>query len=248
MADRHFACTACGKCCTGRLALTIHDALAHADLFPLAVAFSPVAAGAKAFAATQRLGVTVALGRKKELAVRVTPVAFIPPAMACPALGGDGLCTIHATKPLRCRAMPFLAWRDETDQDHLLVPRPGWACDVSAAAPLVYEGKRIAQREDFEAELAAIQADGPVLRRYAEQMLPITPGLLDGLIKLAGKPAGGDMVLGFATLLKRLPEVDKQAVAAAQAPVLAAWAERTQGDDRARFQMFAAEMGRMISV
>jgi Fe-S-cluster containining protein len=243
--DRHFACTACGKCCSGRLALTIADAIAHAGLFPLAVAFSPVRPGARAFAATKRLGVTLALGGRKELAVRVTPIAFIPPSMPCPALGDDGLCTIHATKPLRCRAMPFFAWRDEADQDQLLVPRPGWACDVSAAAPLVYEDKHIVTRDDFAAELAAIEADGPALRRYAEQVLPMTPGLPDGLIKLSAKPAGGDMVLGFSTLLKRLPGADKTAVAAQQAPVLTAWAERTGGEDRARFTAFAAEMGRL---
>ena len=245
--DRHFRCTACGKCCTGRLALTVADALAHAGLFPLAVAWSPVRPGARAFEATRRLGVTLPLGGRKGLAVRVTPVAFIPPSMSCPALGADGLCGIQETKPLRCRAMPFFAWRDEADQEALLLPRPGWQCDVSAAAPLVYAGRHVLDRADFDAEHAAIQAEAPILRRYAEQVLPLTPGLADGLLKLAARPAGGDMVLGFATLLKRLPGVDKAAVAAMQAPVLSDWADRAaDAEDRRRLAAFAAETGRMV--
>ena len=39
--ERRFACTACGKCCFGLLPLTIGDALAHADKFPLVVICHP---------------------------------------------------------------------------------------------------------------------------------------------------------------------------------------------------------------
>jgi Fe-S-cluster containining protein len=229
------------------LALTIADALAHADLFPLAVSFSPVRQGAKAHDATRRLGVVLPLGGRKGLAVRVTPVALIPPDAACPALGADGLCTIHETKPLRCKAMPFFAWRDESDQDQLLVPRPGWQCDVSEAAPLVYQDRKILDRSGFDAELAAIKADQPVLERYAQTILPLTPGLGDGLLKLAAKPAGGDMILGFATLLKRLTGVDKSMVAVRQAKVLGNWECRTSGADHERMVALRSEITRVIN-
>lgn len=50
----------------------------------------------------------------------------------------DDLCGIHAGKPSRCRTMPFFPYTDENDQAANLIPRPGWACDTSNAAPVVY--------------------------------------------------------------------------------------------------------------
>lgn len=238
---RHFACTACGKCCHGVLPLTVTEALAYAGLFPLAVMLVPIRAKAKSFAQAQKLGVML----DRKTALRVMPVAYLPKDAACPALAEDGLCGIHATKPLRCRAMPFFAWRDEADQSDLLNPRPGWTCDVSAQAPAVYDGGRILDRDAYDAERHALQDQAPVLRAYAERLLPMAPGLAQTLSGLAAKPMGGEVYLGFSTLLRRLGEVDKAAVARAQLPVLAQWAERGDAAYQRNVAGFSAEMARL---
>ena len=238
---RHFACTACGKCCHGVLPLTVAEAVEHAGRFPLAVLFVPVRAKSRAFAAAQRLGVML----DRKTALRVMPVAYLPKDAACPALAGDGLCSIHAGKPVRCRAMPFFAWRDEADQAELLSPRPGWACDVSAAAPVVYDGGRILDRDGFAAEKAAQAAQAPLLRAYAERLLSMAAGLGHDLAAIAAKPMGGEVAVGFSTLLRRLPELDKAAIARAQLPVLAAWGGRGDAANCRSRDGFRAEMERL---
>ncbi|MGE5503216.1 MAG: YkgJ family cysteine cluster protein, partial [Actinomycetota bacterium] len=171
MTARRFACTACGRCCYGWLPLTVDDALAHAHRFPLAMVWTPVRQGHKAFALTARLGTTIRLPGRREAAVRIIPVAYLPPSQACPELAADGRCAIHADKPLRCRTMPFFPYAEEADQAEMLMPRKGWACDVSEAAPVVYRGKEIVERGDWEAERTALKQAVPVLRRYGEALL-----------------------------------------------------------------------------
>lgn len=239
---RHFACTACGKCCHGVLPLTITEALAHAGRFPLAVAFTPVRAKTKAHGLAAGLG----LALDKKTALRIMPVAYLPTDQACPALSEEGLCSIHDNKPLRCRAMPFFAWRDEADQADLLVPRPGWACDVSAAAPLVYEDGTILARSAFDAERAALIEQAPVLQAYGQKLLPMAVGLAQTLTALAAKPKGGTVYVGFSTLLRRLSGIDKALVAQAQIPLLAAWAGRGDAAYGRNITGFRAEMERLI--
>jgi Fe-S-cluster containining protein len=240
---RRFACTACGKCCHGALPLTIDEALAQAGRFPLAVSWVPVRKGHKAFDITARLGTLFRLRDKRDAAVRVMPVAHLPPALACPALAVDGLCSIHATKPLRCRAMPFFAARDEADQTELLVPRAGWACDTSEAAPVVYGDKDILDRADFDAERGALLAQAPVIKAYADKLMATAPGLAEGLGKVVA--TGGEVAVGFASLLRALPGVDLGAIARAQIPVLADFASRTEGAWRARYQEWLRDMERL---
>lgn len=245
--ERRFACTACGKCCFGWLPLTLTDALAHAGLFPLGLMWNPVRQGHKAFALTARLGTTIRLKDRRELAVRITPTAYIPPGLPCPALGADTLCTIQAIKPSRCRTMPFFPYREERDQADLLVPRKGWACDVSATAPVVYRDKAIVEREDFDRERRDLLAQAPVLKAYADALVPTVPGLLNGLIQAAAKPIGGDVLLSFATLLPRLAGVDAAEVARRQLPVLADFAERTAdlADYPQRYGEWSRDMARL---
>lgn len=243
--ERRFACTACGKCCHGALPLTIDEAVAHAGRFPLAVAWQPVRKGHKAFDVAARLGTVLRLRDKREVAVRVMPVAHLPPDAACPALGDDGRCTIHAAKPLRCRAMPFFAARDEADQADLLIPRPGWACDTSEAAPVVYRDKTILDRADFDGERRALLAQAVVIKAYADKLAATTPGLLEGLGRAVLKPVGGEVVVGFASLLRTLPEVDRGAVARAQLPVLAEFADKAEGDWQARYRDWMRDMERL---
>jgi Fe-S-cluster containining protein len=225
--EKHFLCTACGKCCRGWVPLTIDDALRHAHRFPLAMVWTPVRPGAKSYAWLSRLCVTIELRPKKPVAVRIAPTAYIPPSVECPALAPDGLCLIHEDKPARCRAMPFSPYHDESDQDGLLVPKPGWACDTSPAAPIVYRDGRILARDDYERELKAIRDDAPTLRSYAEWMYANMPTVAERLARMAAKPAGGHVVLDFTTLLARLPKVDIVDFAARQLPVLEDFMSRT---------------------
>jgi len=249
--DRHFACTACGKCCEGWLPLTIHDALAHAERFPLFLLWSPVRPGGKSYDLTARLGISIPLKNRKQAALRVTPFSYVPPGVACPALGEDGLCGVHDTKPQRCRTMPFSGAKAENDQDDLLIPKAGWACDTSSAAPLVYRDHSIVERADFRAEREQIEADANVLRPFAGLMLDSLPTLRAELQKVAQSPRGGHVITNFSTLLSRLAAVDVLDVAAKQAPVLEAFAAHTQGKakhagEHERYSACAAEWRRML--
>ncbi|MEO5336832.1 MAG: YkgJ family cysteine cluster protein [Magnetospirillum sp. WYHS-4] len=248
MAERHFTCTACGKCCYGWLPLTLDEALVHAGRFPLVLVWTPLRQGARAFSLTARLGTTVRLGKRKEFAVGVVPTSYIPPALACPALTTDGLCAIQDVKPTRCRTMPFSAYREEADQRDLLVPRPGWDCDVSAAAPVAYRDKEIVSRQDFDRERKALLDQAPILRRYADWLLAASPPLMENLLKMAAKPAGGHVIVNFATLLPHLPKVDMGDFTAKQAPLMVEFAARTAGiaaltDYHRRYRECAAELG-----
>ena len=225
--ERHFQCTACGKCCFGWLPLTVEDAVTHAGRFPLAVVWTPVKPASKAFDITARLGITVRTRDKKQLAVRIVPTGYIPPSMPCPALSSDNLCGIHADKPSRCRTMPFFPYREESDQADLLVPRAGWDCDTSPNAPVVYRDKAVVDRQDFEREQEELRSQTPILRAYGEWLMGSVPGMIDNLTRAAMKPGGGHVAVSFASLLRRLENVDKSAIAEAQLPLLADYLART---------------------
>lgn len=227
--DRHFDCTACGRCCYGWLPLTVTDALAHAGRFPLAVVWTPVKQGSKAFDMTARLGLALRLHDRRRLAVRIAPTAYLPPSFPCPALTPENLCAIHAEKPLRCRTMPFFPYREESDQADLLIPRPGWSCDTSPAARAVYRDRTVLEREDFDRERTVLLQQAPILRAYAEWIMKIVPGMEANLTRAAQKPGGGHVIVGFASLLRRLNDIDRSAVALAQRPLLAAFAEKVAG-------------------
>jgi Fe-S-cluster containining protein len=228
--ERRFSCTACGKCCHGVVPLTIDDALAHADKFPLVVIWTPVRQAARSFRVTAAQGITIQLRKRRLAAVRISPTAYIPPTLPCPELTEEGLCGIHAAKPQRCRTMPFSAYRDEKDQDDLMIPRSGWVCDISDQAPLVYRDKTIIDRDDFEVEREQLVGDAAILKPYAEWLLDSAPSLRMELHKVAMKPAGGQVLVAFSTLIPRLPKVDIYAFAEKQFPVMKAFAETTAGD------------------
>lgn len=228
--ERRFACTSCGKCCHGLLPLTIDDALTHADKFPLVVVWMPVRQGGRSFGVTADIGITIQLKKRKQAAVQVGPMAYIPPSFSCPELTSEGLCGIHAQKPQRCRTMPLSAYRDEVDQDDLLVPRSGWLCDTSNDAPVVYRDKSIIERGDFVAERKQLIREAAILKPYAELLLDSVPSLRMELHKVAMKPRGGQVIVAFSTLIPRLPKADIYAFAEKQLPVMKTFAERTKGN------------------
>ncbi|MEI6559445.1 MAG: YkgJ family cysteine cluster protein [Rhodospirillaceae bacterium] len=227
MIEHRFACIACGQCCFGRVPLTLDDAFSHAGLFPLAMVWTPVRPGSRSFDLTAQLGATVTLRNRKRVAVLIAPTAYHPPAFSCPALAADNLCAIHADKPLRCRTMPFFPYREERDQVDMLVPRKGWVCDVTAAAPVVYRERAIVDRAAFDRERAALLADAPALRAYLEGMVKREPALLDHLARAAMNPAAGHLILNFSSFLRIHRNHDLVAFAKRQHPVLAEFERRT---------------------
>ena len=225
--ERHFHCTACGRCCTGSLPLTLVDAYANAARFPLAMVWTPLRQQSKAFDLITRIGATLKLGGRKQLAVLIAPTAYLPNAFSCPALGADGRCGIHADKPLRCRSMPFYPYREEGDQADLLAPRKGWECDTSAAAPVVYRQGKIVMRGDFERERDVLLREAPLMRTYAEYMFKYQPQLADTLAAAAQTAQGGNVVTSVSSFLTATRQRDVAGFAASQCAVLNDFAART---------------------
>jgi Fe-S-cluster containining protein len=249
--ERSFKCTACGKCCFGWLPLTLKDALTHANKFPLAVIWTPVKQASKSFNITARQGLAVMTRDKKRLAVRISPTSYLPPSMPCPALASSNLCHIHAEKPSRCRTMPFFPYRDESDQTEMLIPRPGWDCDTSSSAPVVYRDKKLVLRGDFDQEQADLLEQTPVLRAYGEWVLKNAANMLDNLGRAAMKPGGGHVAVSFASLLRRLEGVDKEAIAKEQIAVLAEFINKTtnqaaMAEYRRNYEDWSWEMERLV--
>ncbi|PWC91111.1 YkgJ family cysteine cluster protein [Azospirillum sp. TSO5] len=232
--EPHFSCTACGKCCHGWLPLTLNDAVAHAGRFPLAMVWTPVRSNARSYDLTTRLGSTVRLPNRKTVAVLIVPTAYMPTSYPCPELREDGLCGIHEDKPSRCRTMPFYPYREEKDQADLLIPRKGWQCDVSEAAPVVYRDHAIVDRGDFDRERGDLRDQAPVIQRYADYVLKYMPWIVDELAKLAAKPTGGNLVTSLSSFLIATRRSDAAEIAAAQVPLFQAMAERTKGDPALR--------------
>lgn len=104
--------------------------------------------------------------------------------------------------------MPFFPYVKEAEQAAQLVPRKGWECDGTQAAPVVFRDRNVVGPADFQAERQQLLSQTPILRAYAEAQLAAVPGLLDKLGLVAARPLGGDVLLGLATLLTHWPDVD----------------------------------------
>jgi Fe-S-cluster containining protein len=224
--ERHFGCTACGKCCYGWLPLTLNDAFEHAGRFPLALVWRAVPQSTKSYNLAARLGVELKTGKRTRIAALIAPTAWIPPSFPCPELSAEGRCNIHDNKPQRCRTMPFYPYREEADQADMLVPRKGWECDTSVEAPLVYRDKAIVERADFDRERKALLDQAPVMQRYAEYMLKYSPWIADNLAAVAARP-DGSVVTSLSSFLTATRQPDAAQLASQQLPVLRVFAEKT---------------------
>lgn len=225
--ERRFHCTACGKCCSGSLPLTLADAFAHAGRFPLAMVWTPLRQQSNAYDLISRIGAVVRLGGRKQIAVLIAPTAYMPDSFVCPALNAEGRCAIHAGKPLRCRTMPFYPYREERDQADLLTPRKGWDCDTSATAPVVYRDRKIVFRDDFALERQELLQQAPMMRTYADYMLKYMPQLADSLARAAMQGASGNVVTSLSSFLTATRQLDIPGLAARQLSVFNDFAART---------------------
>ncbi len=119
-------------------------------------------------------------------------------------------------------------YREENDQADLLVPKPGWLCDTTVAAPVVYRDRKVVLREDFDRERRALRDQAATLRAYADALVT-NPDVAAAVEKAARKPRGGWVVLNFSAILPRLEQVDAAAFSRSQLPVLTEFADRTAG-------------------
>ncbi|MGV8900493.1 MAG: YkgJ family cysteine cluster protein [Burkholderiaceae bacterium] len=226
---RHFACTACGKCCFGQLPLSLTDAFKHAERFPLALIWTPLRQGSKDYPLVSHLGVTVKISGRKEIAALIVPTAYIPPSFPCPALRGDNLCGIHEEKPSRCKSMPFYPYREEQYQAELLTPRKGWACDISAAAPVVFQDKKIIMGKKFDQERLELEEQIPTIRKFAEYVFKYTPMMVDTLTRESNKATPGQIITSLSTFLTATRNPNKKIIARQQLTILQEFAEKAAG-------------------
>ena len=202
------------------------------DTFPLAMMITPVKPGTRGQSVLERIGASVVLPPKKKMLLLVSPVSFVPPSMPCPQLTSDNLCGIHATKPIRCRTMPFYAYKDEDHQTDMLQPRASWLCDTSDAAPVVYRDHRLVDRADFETERSVLMDQASAIRRYADLLLKHSPAMMARVAKASQTTPTGRVVASFVSYLRYDRELDLAAFARAQDPLLRDWATKTSGNPR----------------
>lgn len=233
MSERRFACTACGLCCSGLVPLTVREAIDMADRFPIAMMMTPVKPGTRGQAVTERIGATVVLPPKKRMHLLVTPVSFIPSLMPCPQLTAENLCGVHATKPIRCRTMPFYAYKDEDHQLDMLQPRSGWLCDTSDSAPVVYRDHKIVDRGDFDAERGALTDQAISIRRYMDLLLKHSPIMMARIAKASQSTPTGRVVASFVSYLRYDRSLDLAAFARSQHGILRQWEIKTSGNAKA---------------
>jgi Fe-S-cluster containining protein len=247
---KHFSCTGCGKCCYGQLPLTLVDAFANLGRFPICFLWTVVAPDSKDFAMAQKIGATIALPHRKELAVLIVPTSFIPATFACPALGADHLCSIHSHKPSRCKAMPFYPYREERYQGEGLTMRPGWACDTSDTAPIVFENQKIVDRADYDHERHQLLQQVPIIRQYCEYVLKYSPAMMTNLM-VSSRSKGSQIVTSLSSFLTATRHAEAHEIAALQLPVLRQYAELTANDPllttfHRYYQSWATEMEYLV--
>lgn len=242
-----FRCTACGKCCYGQVPLTIEEAFRHAGRFPLAMVWTPVREVGKDFAMVTKLGAVFTLPNRKKLATLIVPTAYLPASFPCPALNDDNLCSIQIDKPLRCRTMPFYPYREEQYQAELLNFPANWACDTSDAAPVVFDQQRIIQTEDFQLERRALEAQQPLIQRYADYTLKYNAKILASLAQAAQKAKAGQVVTSLSSFLTAIRAPNSKDIAERQLAVLHQYLEKTAhqkelADFHQYYQLSAKEM------
>lgn len=170
--DRHFACTACGKCCTRGPEMELSEATALADVFITRLMFKlhslPLDARsmrAALWAKREGSGLPVrkALAEARELMARFSlydeadaanerslhlTLSALPVhgGQQCPALIGDRY-GIYARRPAGCGTVPFHYSRASSTLGAYLdafARIPGHACDTSRDAPVALRGAAVA--------------------------------------------------------------------------------------------------------
>lgn len=169
---RRFACRACGLCCNRGPEMELNEATDLADVFVTRVLFKVHSlplnahsrrAGHRSERLRSRLPPAEALMEERrqisQLAVRetidkakgrslhltISALTVDREKGRCPALLGT-MCSIYAARPYACRTVPLHYSRPASVLAGYLdsfVHTPGYACDVSANAPIILEGRAV---------------------------------------------------------------------------------------------------------
>lgn len=182
--QRRFACTACGQCCDSGPELELGETIALADRFVMALLFKvhSLPAGERSTWAPgwwrdekSRIPLRAALEEKRRhLAafasrrsvenhrerhryLTISAMAHDFGRRRCPQLT-DGLCAIHPSRPLTCRTVPLHYSRPPSvlaGYVDAFAATPGYRCDTTPAAPVILDGRTIADPEIARARDAA---------------------------------------------------------------------------------------------
>ena len=155
----HFACVACGRCCSSPPQMAVEEALRLYDSFPLAVQISvfPVGEDYRAVKDADRRkvvqqirdtavdlgGLQITRPTGKKWVVVLCANALDPAEEPCPALADDGKCRIHQRRPVLCRAVPFAHEVDPRLSIRLHRQQYRHDCDWSSTAPVVMRDGQI---------------------------------------------------------------------------------------------------------
>lgn len=171
-AVRRFACTSCGKCCDRGPEMALSEAAALAGVFitsmlfrvyslPLAKSSKGAARWSEAQGSTLPVGAaldeerawlshfsvrdTIDRARGRSLHLTISALTVDREKGRCPALS-DNLCGIYETRPLTCRTVPMHYSRPPSVLASYLdrfASKPGYACNTSADAPMVFDGRGV---------------------------------------------------------------------------------------------------------
>jgi Fe-S-cluster containining protein len=198
--ELRFACTQCGACCNRSPEVALSEAAALADVFVFRLMFRlyelprtlagylasgvTTAGSGEEYYESKRLLAAFA-ARKYSMKRRhggktvdyrryltISALTLDAGAGACAALSG-GRCGIYARRPLACRTVPFHYSRPEASAERALkafVETPGYGCDTSVDAPVVFAAGRIVDPEARRARSDAIELAGRD-RRWEEAIL-----------------------------------------------------------------------------
>lgn len=145
-----FHCTACGKCCNSPPLMSMEELFRHADRFVGALSLRrlrPPRAGTRHVldghvveVSEEDVAAFSALARRQghplpngDVLMIATQAIDYPSRGRCPALGDDGRCTIHASRPSTCAMVPLDAWvPDRLQAVSLAAKRRGGEHDIGA--------------------------------------------------------------------------------------------------------------------
>jgi Fe-S-cluster containining protein len=197
---RRFSCTACGKCCTRGPEMELGEVTALADRFIVRLLFRlhsvPLqAVSGEAHRHLRHFSAHEEHAGGRALHLTISALPFHAAKDKCPALDGTR-CGLYERRPLACRTVPFhyaIAARALARAFDQLVKTPGYLCDTSSAAPVVFRGGKVvdpsiavarqeavtlaqAQREWKTAMVAVLQSRPPTPKgSRATRILSATP-------------------------------------------------------------------------
>jgi Fe-S-cluster containining protein len=232
-----FACTGCGMCCNRGPEMELTEATSLADAFITQIFFKmhslplyPQSRRAAQWSLRQRSSLPPAEALEEErnqlnnfavcekidkskgrsLHLTISALTIDREKGTCPALV-DNLCSIYQSRPYSCRTVPMHYSRPASVLGGYLesfASSPQYRCDVSAGAPVVFDGRQIT---DASAEAARTEA--LALVRSEMRWKTAVAALMD------------DRRMALAAGLPTFDEVLRHSDAgnATLAPMLAAW-------------------------